>query len=53
MIPLLFTEPNPAPIKYILAKKGIIASAELRPPMGTISEGLRIELDRFIIDESI
>ena len=53
MIPLLFTEPNPAPIKYILAKKGIIASAELRPPMGTISEGLRIELDRFIIDEAI
>jgi 4-hydroxy-tetrahydrodipicolinate synthase len=44
MIPLLFTEPNPAPIKYILAKKGIIASPELRPPMGTISEGLRIEL---------
>jgi len=53
MIPLLFTEPNPAPIKYILAKKGIIASPELRPPMGTISEGLRIELDRFIIDEAI
>ena len=53
MIPLLFTEPNPAPIKYILAKKGIIASPELRPPMGTISEGLRIELDRFIIGEAI
>ena len=48
MIPLLFTEPNPAPIKYILAKKGIIPSPELRPPMSTISEKLKSELDRLI-----
>ena len=53
MIPLLFTEPNPAPIKYVLAKKGIIASPELRPPMGTISERLKNELDRFISEEAI
>jgi 4-hydroxy-tetrahydrodipicolinate synthase len=53
MIPLLFTEPNPAPIKYILAKKGIIPSPELRPPMSTISEKLKSELDRFVIQESI
>ena len=53
MIPLLFTEPNPAPIKYILAKKGIIPSPELRPPMSTISRKLKAELDRFIIQESI
>jgi 4-hydroxy-tetrahydrodipicolinate synthase len=52
MIPLLFTEPNPAPIKYILAKKGIIPSAELRPPMSTISDKLKSELDRFIDQES-
>jgi 4-hydroxy-tetrahydrodipicolinate synthase len=53
MIPLLFTEPNPAPIKYILAKKGIIPSAELRSPMSTISEKLKSELDRFVDKESI
>ena len=53
MIPLLFTEPNPAPIKYILAKKGIIASPELRPPLGPISRGLKNELDRFINAEAI
>ena len=53
MIPLLFTEPNPAPIKYILAKKGIIASPELRPPMGTISEHLKSELDRFMSEQAI
>jgi 4-hydroxy-tetrahydrodipicolinate synthase len=53
MIPLLFTEPNPAPIKYILAKKGIIPSAELRPPMSTISNKLKSELDRFVVQESI
>ena len=53
MIPLLFTEPNPAPIKYILAKMGIIPSPELRPPMSTISDTLMTELDRFIDQESI
>jgi 4-hydroxy-tetrahydrodipicolinate synthase len=53
MIPLLFTEPNPAPIKYILAKKGIIPSPELRPPMSTISKKLKSELDRFIVQQSI
>jgi 4-hydroxy-tetrahydrodipicolinate synthase len=53
MIPLLFTEPNPAPIKYILAKKGIIPSPELRPPMSTISKKLKSELDRFMVAESI
>ena len=53
MIPLLFTEPNPAPIKYILAKKGIIPSPELRPPMTTVSKKLKSELDRFIVAESI
>lgn len=53
MIPLLFTEPNPAPIKYILAKKGIIPSPELRPPMSAISDKLKSELDRFIDQESI
>jgi len=53
MIPLLFTEPNPAPIKYILAEKGIIPSPELRPPMSMISKKLKSELDRFIVAESI
>jgi 4-hydroxy-tetrahydrodipicolinate synthase len=53
MIPLLFTEPNPAPIKYILAKRGMISSPELRPPMATISKSLKRELDRFIIQEAI
>ena len=53
MIPLLFTEPNPAPIKYILARKGIIPSPELRPPMSSISKKLESELDRFMVAESI
>ena len=53
MIPLLFTEPNPAPIKYVLAKIGLIPSPELRPPMSTISDKLKRELDRFVEEESI
>jgi 4-hydroxy-tetrahydrodipicolinate synthase len=53
MIPLLFTEPNPAPIKYVLARKGLIPSPELRPPMTIISDTLKRELDRLIEAESI
>jgi 4-hydroxy-tetrahydrodipicolinate synthase len=53
MIPLLFTEPNPGPIKYVLARKGLIPSPELRPPMSGISDKLKRELDRLIDAESI
>jgi 4-hydroxy-tetrahydrodipicolinate synthase len=47
-IPLLFKEPNPAPIKYYLAKKGLIISDELRLPLTGISENLKRELDKYI-----
>jgi 4-hydroxy-tetrahydrodipicolinate synthase len=53
MIPQLFKEPSPAPIKYILARKGIIPSAELRSPMAGISEGFKGVLDRLIEEEAI
>lgn len=43
-IPLLFQEPNPAPIKYCLYKQGLIRSGELRLPLTEISEGLRERL---------
>jgi 4-hydroxy-tetrahydrodipicolinate synthase len=48
MIPQLFKEPNPAPIKYILARKGLIQSAELRPPMTGVSEAFKSVLDAFV-----
>jgi 4-hydroxy-tetrahydrodipicolinate synthase len=47
-IPLLFKEPNPAPIKYYLAKKGLIKSPELRLPLTEISDSLKHELDKFL-----
>ena len=47
-IPLLFKEPNPAPIKYYLAKKELIKSAELRLPLTGISECLKKELDNYL-----
>lgn len=45
MIPLLFKEPNPGPIKYCLERKGRIASNEMRLPMTGISDNLKTELD--------
>ncbi len=48
IIPLLFIEPNPAPVKYCLRKLGLIASDEARLPLMSITETLRKELDNFL-----
>jgi 4-hydroxy-tetrahydrodipicolinate synthase len=47
-IPLLFKEPNPAPIKYLLNKAGMIASPEVRLPLMQISDQLKEKLNRAI-----
>jgi 4-hydroxy-tetrahydrodipicolinate synthase len=44
VIPLLFKEPNPGPVKYILFKEKLIQSDELRLPLVGISEQLKGEL---------
>lgn len=49
MIPLLFKEPNPTPIKYMLEKIGLIESEEVRLPLVPISQELRNELDNNIV----
>lgn len=45
VMPLLFREANPMPIKYCLWREGLIASPECRLPLGRISDGLAAELD--------
>ena len=47
-IPFLFKEPNPAPVKYCLMKQGLIDSDEVRLPLTTISDELKVELDNLI-----
>lgn len=46
-IPLLFKEPNPGPIKYLLWKKQMILSPELRLPLTGISAELKEVLNKF------
>jgi 4-hydroxy-tetrahydrodipicolinate synthase len=43
-IPLLFEEPNPAPIKFYLTHKGIIQSPEVRLPLMEITDELKSRL---------
>jgi len=43
----LFGQPNPAPIKHILAKKGFIESDELRLPMTPCTSAYKNVLDDF------
>lgn len=45
IIPLLFKESNPAPIKYCLKKLGMIQSSEVRLPLTDISCELARKLD--------
>jgi len=50
MVPLLFVEANPMPIKYLLWRQGLIASPECRLPLTRISDHLARRLDGMLID---
>lgn len=47
-IPMLFEEPNPAPIKYCLTKLGLIKSDELRLPLTGITNDLKNRLNHVL-----
>lgn len=49
MIPLLFAEPNPTPLKYCLKKLNLIDSDEVRLPMVNITSELESRLDNILI----
>jgi 4-hydroxy-tetrahydrodipicolinate synthase len=46
LIPLLFKEPNPMPVKHCLWRHGLIRSPECRLPLTRVSQALGRELDR-------
>ncbi len=48
LIRLLFAEPNPAPLKWILAEQGRIASGALRLPLTPISAKLQEQLQPYL-----
>lgn len=47
-IPLLFAEPNPAPIKYALHKMGLIDSSEIRLPLVEVSGKMADKLTKVL-----
>jgi 4-hydroxy-tetrahydrodipicolinate synthase len=47
VVPLLFAEANPMPIKHLLWRQGLIASPECRLPLTRISDALAQRLDSF------
>jgi 4-hydroxy-tetrahydrodipicolinate synthase len=51
LVRLLFAEPNPAPIKYLLWRRGLIASAELRLPMTEVSATLADRLEAWVVPD--
>lgn len=48
LIRLLFAEPNPAPLKWLLAEQGLIASGALRLPLTPISTKLQEQLQPYV-----
>lgn len=48
IIPLMFKEPNPTPIKYCLSEMGLISSDEVRLPLVSASDKLKEELDQVL-----
>jgi len=48
----LFRESNPAPLKWLLARRGLIASETLRLPMTPITQALREDLEAWEALES-
>ena len=48
LVPLLFREANPMPIKYLLWRQGLIASPECRLPLTRISDNLARRLDAVV-----
>ena len=48
IIPKLFEEPNPGPLKYCLAALELIRSPETRAPLVDISIGLQKQLDAYL-----
>ncbi len=47
VIPLLFEEANPGPVKFWLQREGLIRSGEMRLPMTDISDELKDKIDDF------
>ncbi|GAA0835343.1 4-hydroxy-tetrahydrodipicolinate synthase [Bifidobacterium pullorum subsp. gallinarum] len=44
----LFAESNPAPLKWLLAKQGLISNDTLRLPMAPISEELKLSFEKVL-----
>ena len=47
-IPLLFAEPSPGPLKYLLCRDGLIANDEIRLPLVNITRDLARKLDEAV-----
>ena len=53
LVPLLFREPNPMPIKHCLWRAGLISSPECRLPLTRVSPALADQLDRATLADTV
>jgi 4-hydroxy-tetrahydrodipicolinate synthase len=51
IVPLLFAEANPMPLKHCLWRQGLIASPECRLPLTRISDALARRLDEALLEK--
>ncbi|HWC68443.1 MAG TPA: 4-hydroxy-tetrahydrodipicolinate synthase [Acidimicrobiales bacterium] len=50
LVDLMFVETNPAPIKSVLARAGLIRSGYVRPPLVTPGDAARQRIDALLLD---
>jgi len=50
VVDLMFVETNPAPIKDVLARSGLIDSGHVRPPLVTPTAGGRSKMDALLVE---
>lgn len=50
VVDLMFVETNPAPIKDVLHRSGLIGSGHVRPPLVTPSDAGRAKMDQLLVE---
>jgi 4-hydroxy-tetrahydrodipicolinate synthase len=48
LVDLIFTETNPAPVKWVLRQAGLLGSARVRPPLAGVSGGGQLRIGELL-----
>jgi len=50
LVDLIFTETNPAPVKWVLQQAGLLGSAHVRPPLAGVSDAGQLRIRELLLE---